>query len=129
MDFGDEQFTKKKNRRKFLRVIFELIILLGLGWLLAMALFTFKHYVPYEERKDVPVSDDRGFVALSYFGVARTGTDTLIAKDRLEEHLAALKLNGYETITQKNIEEYYAQGRALPERALFLCNGFIAIEL
>ena len=120
MDFGDEQFTKKKNRRKFLRVIFEFIILLGLGWLLAMALFTFKHYVPYEERKDVPVSDDRGFVALSYFGVARTGTDTLIAKDRLEEHLAALKLNGYETITQKNIEEYYAQGRALPERALFL---------
>ena len=120
MDFGDEQFTKKKNRRKFLRVILEFIILLGLGWLLAMALFTFKHYVPYEERKDVPVSDDRGFVALSYFGVARTGTDTLIAKDRLEEHLAALKLNGYETITQKNIEEYYAQGKALPERALFL---------
>ena len=115
MDFGDEQFTKKKNRRKFLRVILEFAILLGLGYLLAMALFTFKHYVPYQERKDVPVSEDKGFVALSYFGVARTGTDTLIAKDMLMEHLEALKQNGYETITQKDIEQYYAQGKALPE--------------
>ena len=65
MDFGDEKFTKKKNRRKFLRVILEFVILLGLGYLLAMALFTFKHYVPYQERKDVPVSEDKGFVALS----------------------------------------------------------------
>ena len=67
MDFGDEQFTKKKNRRKFLRVILEFVILLGLGWLLAMALFTFKHYVPYQERQDVPVRGDHGFFAFFYF--------------------------------------------------------------
>lgn len=120
MDFGDEGYTKKKNRRKFVRVLLELLVLAGLGCILALALFTFKKYQPYQERKDVPVSDDRGFVALSYFGVARTGTDSLIARERLLEHLQALKLNGYETITQQDILKYYQQGRALPERALFL---------
>lgn len=120
MDFGDEQFTKKKNRRKFLRVILEFVILLGLGWLLAMALFTFKHYVPYQERQDVPVRGDHGFLALSYFGIARTGTDTLIGRDRIREHLEALKLNGYETITQKDILAYYEKGQELPQKALFL---------
>jgi peptidoglycan/xylan/chitin deacetylase (PgdA/CDA1 family) len=120
MDFGDEQYTKKKNRRKLLRVILELAILCGLTALLATALFTFRKYVPFQARKEVAVSGDHGFVALSYFGVARTGTDTLIARERLREHLQALKLNGYETVTQKDIISYYDMQRALPERALFL---------
>ena len=65
--------------------------------------------------------EDTGFIAISYFGVDRIGdSSTLIGKDLLEEHLAALKDQGYVTITQKDIEDYYQNGKPLPKRALYL---------
>ena len=119
-EFGDEKYTKKKERWKIFRVILQIVILAALACLLALALFTFKHYKSFQERPEVPVSGDHGFIALSYFGVARTGTEALIAKDRLQEHLQALKANGYETITQQDIVDYYENGDELPQKALFL---------
>ena len=120
MQIGDDKYTKKKERKKIIKVVLQVICLAALAAVLVMALFTFKKYVPFQQRSDVPVSDDRGFVALSYFGIARTGTSDLIAKDRIAEHLAALKMNGYETITQQDIIDYYANKETLPNKALFL---------
>lgn len=120
MQIGDDKYTKNKERKKVIKVALQLICLLALAVVMVFALFTFKTYVPFQKRSEVPVSDDRGFVALSYFGVARTGTSDLIAKDRLAEHLQALKQNGYETITQQDIIDYYAGKETLPNKALFL---------
>lgn len=88
--------------------------------IIALALYTFKSYKPFQERRDVPVNGDRGFVALSYFGVARSGDMNLISEERLREHLRAMKDSGYETITQQDIIDYYTDGIELPEKALFL---------
>ena len=120
MNFGEEEYTKKKERKKFFRVILQIVILAFLGFVLANALFTFRDYVPYQKRSDVPVSTDKGFIALSYFGVAPTGTETLIATDRLYEHLAALRNSGFVTVTQQDIIDYYEQNKVLPEKAMFL---------
>ena len=120
MQIGDDKYTSAKNKKKVIKVVLQVICLLALAVVLVLALFTFKKYVPFQQRSDVPVSNDRGFVALSYFGVARTGTSDLIANDRLAEHLRALKLNGYETITQQDIIDYYANKSMLPEKALFI---------
>lgn len=120
MQIGDDKYTKNKERKKIIKVVLQIICLAALAAVLVLALFTFKKYVPFQQRSDVPVSDDRGFVALSYFGIARTGTSDLIAKDRIAEHLEALKMNGYETITQQDIIDYYANKETLPNKALFL---------
>ena len=85
-----------------------------------ITLFTFKKYQPFQERGEEVAIEDKGFVALSYFGVSRIGTKDLIAKNRLEEHLQALKNSGYETITQQDIIDYYEHGDNLPRKALFL---------
>ena len=107
MNFGEEEYTKKKERKKFFRVILQIVILAFLGFVLANALFTFRDYVPYQKRSDVPISSDKGFIALSYFGVTPTGTETLMASDRLYEHLTALRNSGFVTITQQDIIDYY----------------------
>ena len=120
MQIGDDKYTEAKNRKKVVKVVLQVICLAALATVLLFALFTFKKYVPYQERKDVPVNSDHGFVALSYFGIARTGTSDLIAKDRIAEHLEAMKMNGYETITQQDIIDYYARKKNLPQKALFL---------
>ena len=120
MNFGEEEYTKKKERKKFFRVILQIVILAFLGFVLANALFTFRDYVPYQKRSDVPISSDKGFIALSYFGVTPTGTETLMASDRLYEHLTALRDSGFVTITQQDIIDYYEQGKVLPEKAVFL---------
>lgn len=110
---------EKKDRHKRIRSIFEGIVLIVLLILILKALFSFSEYKPYDIAK---VSDDcgDGFIAVSYFGVDRDGTDTLISTDRLNKHLKALTDNGYVTITQKDIVDYYTEGKKLPKKALFL---------
>src|SRR5690606_37928133 len=63
---------------------------------------------------------DQGFIAVSYSGVARTGTDDLIAKKQLKEQLRVLREHGYVTISQQDILDYYTKGTSLPQKALFL---------
>lgn len=74
----------------------------------------------YKPSTDVS-SLDNGFIALSYFGVQRTeSSQQSISEDNLKAHLQALKDQGYVTITVEDIYEYYHNGRALPEKALYL---------
>ncbi|MEA5014096.1 MAG: glycoside hydrolase [Candidatus Limiplasma sp.] len=78
-------------------------------------------YVPYDQLPEpVPAQREKGFIALSYFGVDEKGTQTVISRKRLGDHLKALKNAGYVTISQQDLYEYYYNGGSLPEKALFL---------
>lgn len=110
---------KKKDRIKIARGILQGIILIILLIAIIKALFSFSVYEPYNSSK-ISNNQDSGFIAVSYFGVDRTGNDTLISTKRLDEQLKALKNNGYVTITQKDVVDYYLKGKALPTKSLFL---------
>ncbi|WP_346928799.1 glycoside hydrolase [Clostridium sp.] len=110
---------KKKDRIKIARGILQGTILIILLIVIIKALFSLSVYEPYNSSK-LSNNQDSGFIAVSYFGVDRTGSDTLISTKRLDEHLKALKDNGYVTITQKDVMDYYLKGKALPPKSLFL---------
>ena len=75
----------KKDTKKLIRTIFEVVFLLVLLFFIIRALFVIKTYEPYDETDPEVVSgEDKGFLALSYFGVDRSGTDTLISTERLD---------------------------------------------
>lgn len=116
---ADENFTAQKNRKKRIRVVVQIVIILAVVAVGAAALFTLKTYEPYT-RQNTNFSGDKGFIALAYFGVERTGSQNLIGTGRLYEHLRALRDLGYVTITQQDILDYYHSGRELPEKSLFL---------
>lgn len=113
---------RRKNIKKVVRSIAEGVILIALLALVIRALFTFDTYEPYEEMEVEMASDevDTGFIALSYFGVDRNETKTLISTKRLQEHMDALHSSGYVTITQQDILDYYREGKKLPKKSLFL---------
>ncbi|MDW8800483.1 glycoside hydrolase [Clostridium sp. A1-XYC3] len=110
---------ERKDRIKLVRSILQGIILIVVLALIVKAVLTFSEYQPYNTNT---VSKDRnsGFIAVSYFGVDRTGDDTLISTEALEKQVKALKDNGYVTITQQDILDYYKKGKPLPEKSLFL---------
>lgn len=116
---ADEEYTAKKNSKKKRRVILQILILAVIAAVFYLSLFTVGKYKPYEPTA-INMAQDKGFIALSYFGVDRVGVQPLISEDRLEEHLAALQKQGYVTITQKDIKDFYEAGKPLPARALFL---------
>lgn len=119
MKISDKEFTARKGRKKLIRVIFEIIILVGIAAICINALFTLKTYEAFSA-KNSKISQDRGFVALSYFGVERIGNQSVIGEGRLREQLKALKNLGYVTVTQQDILDYYQSGKKLPEKSLFL---------
>ncbi|WP_168123325.1 polysaccharide deacetylase family protein [Paenibacillus sp. HB172176] len=108
---------RRKNRRKTIRSGIQLAILLAVLLLIGNAVF---HVQQYQEPHKSSWTSNGGFIALSYFGVDRTGTAALIAKKQLEKQLKALYDQGYVTISQQDIIDYYTQGALLPEKALFL---------
>lgn len=109
--------VRRKNRRKRIRVFLQAAILLILGTLLYHAVSDVK---TYEAPDKSAWNQKRGFIALSYFGVGRNGTAKLVAKSRLDEQLKALHDQGYRTISQQDILDFYAKGTPLPDKALFL---------
>ena len=114
-------YGSRKDRIKVIRTIAQVIVLGILAVFVVWALFFPKTYQPYNPDDASVVSGaDKGFLALSYFGVDRTGTSTLISTERLDEHLKALSDLGYVTITQEDILHYYQDGTPLPDKALFL---------
>ena len=117
-----KNMVRRKNIRKVVRSIMEEAILILLLITVIRALFTFDTYEPYDETKVemAQPDEDTGFIALSYFGVDRNETKTLISTERLEEHIDALAKTGYVTITQQDIMDYYRDGKALPKKSLFL---------
>jgi len=110
---------ERKDRVKKIRGTIQGVILFVLLVVIIKALFTFSVYEPYNKAK---ASKDAktGFIAVSYFGVDRNGDDTLISTEALETQIKALKDNGYVTISQQDILDYYKKGKPLPEKALFL---------
>ncbi len=111
-----DKFSSKKDKKKIVRSICQGIILVIVFYLIITALFTFHEYEAYDKE----ALDHQGFIAISYFGVDITGSDTLISTARLEKHLKALKNSGYVTITQQDILDYYKKGKQLPGKSLFL---------
>ncbi|WP_313894792.1 polysaccharide deacetylase family protein [Psychrobacillus sp.] len=108
---------QKKNRKKTSRTIIQLGILFVVGFLLFNALIDFRKY---EEPDKSQWTNKKGFVALSYFGVDRNGTPKLIEKSQLNKQLKSLYEQGYQTISQQDVIDFYEKGKALPEKALFL---------
>ncbi|MGG1634886.1 polysaccharide deacetylase family protein [Paenibacillus sp. NRS-1760] len=108
---------KRKNKKKVIRTTVQMIILLVLGFILFHAVFDIKQYA---EPDKAQWTNQDGFIALSYFGVARNGTSELISKKRLDQQLKALHDQGYVTISQQDVMDYYKLGKPLPPKALFL---------
>ena len=116
---ADAAFTRRKNRRKKMRTALEFACIAAALFVLMELFFTFKTYDPAAAA--AAGAQDKGFIALSYFGVDRNGdTSTLIGKEELRRHLAELKSQGYVTISQQDVLDYYREGKTLPERSLFL---------
>ncbi|WP_446936305.1 polysaccharide deacetylase family protein [Lysinibacillus fusiformis] len=106
----------KKNRRKILRSILQLIVVVLLAVVLIKAVFlTDKRFA-----EAVPLNNKEGFIALSYFGVSRNDSPKYVSKKNLEEQLTLLEKQGYQTITQQDILDFYQKNKPLPEKALFL---------
>lgn len=113
----DEQFSKNKSRKKKVRTFLEIVLILLMIGIGLYVYFTEKTYEPYEGSSPA----ENGFIALSYFGVQKTeGSQSLIAQENLEEHLKALKRQGYVTITSDDVYDYYHNGKQLPEKSLYL---------
>lgn len=114
------RWAEKKDRKKGIRTGLQIIILLLLLKILYSLLVMGEHYQPYTDA-DLAEDSESGFVALSYFALDRSGTDTIMSAERLQEHFEALEKNGFQTISQADLEAYYKDGsKRLPERALFL---------
>ena len=115
------KFESKKDVVKAVRAVLEGIVLLLVLVAVVRSLWTHRSYQPYDPEDTATVSGtDRGFLAVSYFGVDRQGTDTLISTTQLDEQLGQLHRLGYVTIRQEDIAAYYQKGTALPDKALFL---------
>lgn len=112
------KFNSKKDYIKAIRGTIEGIILFALLVLIIKTLFATTTYAEYDATTET--KEENGFIALSYFGVSRTGSNTVMDTERLEEHLETLYKNGYVTITQQDILDYYNEGKELPDKALFL---------
>ena len=111
----------RKDKVKLFRSVCELLVLVAIAFAAWRALTVNSVYVPYDDSDPAVVSgEDKGFIVVSYFGVDRQGTDTLISTAQLDEHLKVLHDLGYVTVTQQDIKDYYAHGKALPDHALFL---------
>lgn len=117
-----ENWVARKNRKKVVRCVLESVTLVLLLAVIIRALVSFSAYEPYDAEKVEMASEkeDTGFIALSYFGVDRNETKTLVSTERLREHMDALSASGYVTISQQDILDYYQKGKALPKKSLFL---------
>ena len=111
----------RKDKIKIIRAVLEGIVLILAVVAIVKALTTDTVYTAYDPEDTTVVSGkDAGFIAVSYFGVDRQGTDTLISTIQLDEQLKTLHDLGYVTISQEDVINYYEKGTALPDKALFL---------
>ena len=115
ISFSPEKKDRKKKIRSILQGIFLILILI----ITIKALFSFTKYDRFSD-EILSSTEKTGFIALSYFGVDRDGNNTLISTKNLEAQLEALKNNGYVTIEQQDILDYYTKGKKLPSISLFL---------
>lgn len=112
--------STNKDKKKFIRSILQFIILLILMGFILNTILNFGKYEHFDTVSNIDNPNDKGFIALSYFAVDRDGTNTMISTQRLEEHFEALRKNGFITLSQKDIENYYNNHGLIPEKAMFL---------
>lgn len=104
-----------------IRSIFELVIIAVIAFLLLRLFLTSNKYIPFDRNDRMTVSGrDNGFICISYLGIDRSGTETLVSTKNLEKQLNTLKDLGYVTITQQDVIDYYEKGKPLPDKALLL---------
>ncbi|MFF2178083.1 polysaccharide deacetylase family protein [Lysinibacillus sp. NPDC058147] len=108
--------SAKKNRRKIIRSIVQMIIVIFLAVLLIRIVFL----TDKREEETVPLVNKDGFIALSYFGVSRGDSPKYVSKESLRKQLELLESQGYKTITQQDILDFYQKNKTLPEKALYL---------
>ncbi|UYO03138.1 polysaccharide deacetylase family protein [Paenibacillus sp. PSB04] len=109
--------VKRKNRRKWIKTWIQLFLVIMVIFLIYQAVARTDRYA---EPDKSTWHNRSGFVALSYFGVSRTGTPLLIDKAQLKAQLQTLHDQGYVTVSQQDILDFYQKGKALPDKALFL---------
>ncbi|MBM7699189.1 hypothetical protein [Kurthia huakuii] len=109
--------VKAKNRRKVVRTILEVIAIMAAAFFVVKSVFFLYHY---DEPKATANNSKQGFVAISYFGVDRSGSTKHIGREQLAKQLTLLKEQGFTTISQQQIIDFYEKGTPLPEKALFL---------
>ena len=114
-----KHLNSSKDKKKFIRSILQGIILVLLIGLLFNVSFSFDKYEHYDPAS-LTNAEDKGFIALSYSAVDRKGDKDMISIARLEEHFEALKKNGYVTLKQEDIENYYKNNQQLPEKGMLL---------
>lgn len=108
--------SAKKNRKKSIRSIIQLITVIFLAFILIRAIFLTEK----KEEETVPLTNDDGFIALSYFGVSRNDSPKYVSKKDLEKQLELLASQGYKTISQQDILDFYEKDKPLPEKSLYL---------
>lgn len=115
---GESKFNhQKKDRRKAVRAIIQIAALAFLSVIIIRAVFITDTFEPLSDDQMI---NSKGFIALSYFGVDRSGSPKYISKEEIRKQLTTLKEQGFETISQQQIIDFYQKGRPLPEKALFL---------
>ena len=111
----------KTDVYKLFRSICEAVVVIAVIVVLLKVFLVSNRYEPYDAGNPAVVSgEDKGFLCISYFGIDRNGTDTLVSTTDLQEQLQALHNSGYVTITQQDVIDYYEKGKALPDKALLL---------
>ena len=111
----------KTDVYKLFRSICEAVVVIAVIVVLLKVFLVSNRYEPYDAGNPAVVSgEDKGFLCISYFGIDRNGTDTLVSTIDLQEQLQALHNSGYVTITQQDVIDYYEKGKALPDKALLL---------
>ncbi|XCA84116.1 polysaccharide deacetylase family protein [Exiguobacterium mexicanum] len=106
-----------KNRRKRISTVIQAVILLFLVITLVRVVWITERY---EAADDSEYTNTDGFVALSYFGVARNESTKYVGRDTLRQQLTLLKEQGFETISQDQVTDFLEKGKPLPDKALFL---------
>lgn len=109
----------KKDRKKIIRSTIQLVFIILAFILIVRSIFISKSYSNIDMLKSFRGSDN-GFIALSFAGVNRNGTETKINFKKLDEQLKLFKNEGYVTISQQDIQNYYNNNVILPEKSLFL---------
>lgn len=111
-------YVRIKNLKKIIRTLLQIGLLAFLAWILLNSTLLSKSYQSWQEQNIQ--NGESGFIALSYFGVTREGGGTLIGSEQFYKQLEAMHAAGYVTVTQQDLLDFYAQGKPLPEKALFL---------
>lgn len=106
------------NRTKILRIALQVLILLGAGLLLGR--YVFEEGTP-PVRDRASWSGRHGFVAISYAGIGHESDQRdVVTKERLREHVEALTLAGYTSVTTQDVVDFYEKGKPLPDKAVYL---------